>query len=143
MDNFLILIIGPFIAFAVGSFARRIGQWLHVLDYPDPVGGRKRHDKVTPLVGGVAIAVIVATALITQIWLHGNIAARSPLLWLNLVALGTFAIGFLDDRMHLAPVPRLIFAIMLFALATTYIPAFRLNFLYFGSIGQSLSLIHI
>ena len=55
------------IALLVGAYADRIASLFGLLDYPDSDGGRKRHAKVTPLVGGLAVAIVsVAAALIVR-----------------------------------------------------------------------------
>ena len=41
------------VALLVGANAERIASLFGLLDYPDTDGGRKRHAKVTPLVGGL------------------------------------------------------------------------------------------
>jgi UDP-N-acetylmuramyl pentapeptide phosphotransferase/UDP-N-acetylglucosamine-1-phosphate transferase len=48
------LMLSALLSLAICSQARWIGERLGVMDIPDPVGGRKRHEKATPLVGGTA-----------------------------------------------------------------------------------------
>ena len=122
------------IALLVGINAGRIGAGLGLLDYPDTDGGRKRHGKVTPLVGGLAVAVAsVAAALIIR-------AALPPptlhLAWLAGAVAVMFAIGAIDDRFHLSPVLRLGAALMVLVLLTTDVPDFSLSFLRFSGQDQ-------
>ena len=51
------------IAFAIGRAATPIGTALGLLDFPDDPGGRKRHAGITPLVGGLAVTVVVVLAV--------------------------------------------------------------------------------
>lgn len=128
--------VGALVAFLIGHYAYPIGRALRVLDYPDPVGGRKRHDNVTPLVGGVAVAFILTLVLayLTFDLLRSNSSEAIVAAWLSVVAVGMFLVGYTDDRLHLSPVPRLVVTIALFFAASTYIPVFKLEFLYFAFI---------
>jgi len=125
---------GGLLAFLIGYYATPIGRALKVLDYPDPVGGRKRHDHITPLVGGVAIALVLTLVLayLTYNLLQNNIGEATVAAWLSVVAVGMFLVGYTDDRLHLSPIPRLVITIALFFAASTYIPVFKLEFLYFA-----------
>lgn len=128
------LAIGFTVATLVGCFAFPIGRALGVLDYPDPVGGRKRHDNVTPLVGGVAImlTLVITLALLQFLSLTATQQDLIAYSWLTVVALGMFLVGFLDDRLHLSPLPRLVISIALFSTALSQVPGFALSFLYFS-----------
>ena len=136
------------IALLIGANADRIANRLGLLDYPDTNGGRKRHAKVTPLVGGLAVAIVsVAAALIVR-------AALPPptlhLSWLAGAVTVMFTIGAIDDRFHLSPILRLAAAIAVLGLVINYVPDFRLSFVRFsgqpalwllGSIGRGFTLL--
>ena len=118
------------IALLVGSNADRIGGLLGLLDYPDTDGGRKRHGKVTPLVGGLAVAsASVAAALIVR-------AVMPPptlhLAWLAGAVAVMFMIGAIDDRYHLSPILRLGAALAVLVLLIGDVPDFSLAFLRFA-----------
>lgn len=136
VDIILSVLAGLSLASLTGLLAYPIGKALKVLDYPDPVGGRKRHDAITPLVGGVAVVAILSLMLaylsVALMGVSQNEAQVAA--WLNVIAVGTFLVGFTDDRLHLSPVPRLAVTIALFFTATAYVPVFKLEFLYFAFI---------
>jgi UDP-GlcNAc:undecaprenyl-phosphate GlcNAc-1-phosphate transferase len=121
---------GLVFALFVSVNARRIGKYLGLLDYPDTDGGRKRHNGVTPLVGGLAVAgAAVGTTL--------AVYAMTPspglhLLWLAGTVSAMFVIGAMDDRFDLSPALRLGAAYTLLALLVSYAPDFSLAFLRFS-----------
>ncbi len=124
------------LALVVGACAGGIGNRLGLLDYPDSDGGRKRHARVTPLVGGIAVAgAAVSAALMSA---HA-VAAPSPhlhLLWLAATVAAMFAIGVADDRFHLSPVLRLAAALIMLVLVVNLAPDFSLAFLRFSGQDQ-------
>jgi UDP-GlcNAc:undecaprenyl-phosphate GlcNAc-1-phosphate transferase len=118
------------IALSIGLNARSIGDFFGLLDFPDIDGGRKRHDSVTPLVGGMAVAgASVVAALVTlgltpppglhTAWLAGAVAVM-------------FLIGAVDDRFHLSPIFRLGSALLVLVLVVSQAPDFSLMFLRFS-----------
>ena len=118
------------IALLIGANADRIAGRLGLLDYPDTDGGRKRHAKVTPLVGGLAVAIVsVAAALIVR-------AALPPptlhLAWLAGAVTVMFTIGAIDDRFHLSPILRLGAAMAVLGLVINEVPDFSLAFVRFS-----------
>lgn len=127
------------ITFALGRHAFKVGAALAVLDHPDPLGGRKRHDRVTPLIGGIAtlgptLAMGVAWLLYAsdltapEYVMLGTVIAASALLLL---------LGYLDDRFQLAPTARLMATMMIFGFAAAAMPSFRLDFLHFSFLPQA------
>lgn len=136
------------IALLVGAYADRIASLFGLLDYPDSDGGRKRHAKVTPLVGGLAVAIVsVAAALIVR-------AALPPptlhLAWLAGAVTVMFTIGAIDDRFHLSPILRLGAAMAVLGLVINDVPDFSLGFMRFsgqpalwllGAIGPAFTLL--
>ncbi len=117
-------------ALLVGVNARRIGDFFLLLDYPDSDGGRKRHDGITPLVGGLAVAgASVGAALLVEAM------APSPglhLAWLAGTVAAMFIIGVVDDRFRLSPVLRLGAAFAVLVLVVGDAPDFSLAFLRFS-----------
>ncbi|RME64278.1 MAG: hypothetical protein D6782_08590, partial [Alphaproteobacteria bacterium] len=133
----MIYAIAAFLGLAtvvIGRHAFRIGAALNVLDYPDPIGGRKRHMRVTPLVGG--IATLSPTLLTGLIWLFwADILAPPHYIMLATVIAATallLLLGYLDDRLHLAPTARLLATMIIFGLAAAATPGLRLDFLHFS-----------
>ena len=126
------------IALLVGVNAGRIGAGLGLLDYPDTDGGRKRHVRVTPLVGGLAVAsTSVAAALIIRAVLP---PPTLHLAWLAGAVAAMFIIGAIDDRFHLSPILRLSAALVVLVLLISDVPDFSLAFLRFAGQDQLLLL---
>lgn len=120
------------LALLVGRNARAIGDRLMLLDFPDVDGGRKRHDRVTPLVGGLAVAgAAVASAMLTAMMV-GAPAPALHLQWLAAAVATMFFIGACDDRFHLSPILRLGSALTVLVLVVSYAPDFSLAFLRFS-----------
>lgn len=124
------------ISLLVGFNADALGRRLGLRDFPDAFGGRKRHDNVTPLVGGVAVVLSFLAACGLTI---GYLAADSAMLdWqLRCLALTVgvmAAIGLADDRFGLSPVFRLVAATGVLVLAIVSAPDFRVEFLRFGDV---------
>ena len=121
------------IALAVGFGAGPLGRTLGLLDFPDTDGGRKRHARVTPLVGGVAVMLGVTTACALTLWLLPiGPWTQQHLSWLGGVLVAVYLIGFADDRFALGPVVRLVLAIGVLWLAIEFAPDFSLGFLRFS-----------
>ena len=117
----------------IGWFAPAIGGALGLFDFPDTNGGRKRHAKITPLVGGTAVALsaLAACALTASLlplgpWVVQHIS------WLALALGVMYLIGLADDRFALGPVIRLVLAIGTLLLVLVFAPDYTLGFLRFS-----------
>ena len=66
------------ISWLVGRHAARLGRLFGLLDFPDPSGGRKRHDRITPLVGGFPILPVVIVVLAFNFFGDGLRDAADP-----------------------------------------------------------------
>ena len=118
------------LALLVGLNAPRIGAFLKLLDYPDTDGGRKQHDGVTPLVGGLAVALASVGAALAVFAVMPPPAQH--LAWLAATVAAMFVIGAVDDRFHLSPVLRLGAAFSVLVLVVSEAPDFSLAFLRFS-----------
>ena len=138
------------LALVVGRYAQAIGDTLRLLDFPDTDGGRKRHNEVTPLVGGLAVAgAAIGSALLTMAFTPEPVPAVH-LGWLAATVAVMFLIGVADDRFHLSPKLRLAVAITMLLLVVSFAPDFSLAFVRFagwenvwllGSWGDGFSLL--
>jgi len=127
------------IALPIGVFAAPLGRRLGLLDFPDTDGGRKRHARITPLVGGIALAAAaLASCVLTALLLPAGPWVVQHLVWLGSVTAAMYLVGFFDDRFHLSPLLRLGLAILTLLLALVYAPDFSLGFLRFS--GQAAML---
>lgn len=137
-----IALLAALTAAVVGLNAHRIGNSARLLDFPDPVGGRKRHTHVTPLVGGISALVPSLVALFWTVTISGHGAASilSDLTWLGGVAGIVFVIGLVDDRRGLAPSLRLLVASASLAMAFLWAPALLINELNFRGLPLTIQL---
>lgn len=130
------------IALIVGRFAMPIGQTLGLLDFPDPNGGRKRHQRITPLVGGTALvaAMLVATTMIATLSPSIGPVVGIQVAWFTATVLVMYLIGLADDRFELGAVIRLLLAVLMLLLVVTYVPDFAVSFVRFSGQAQLLLL---
>lgn len=134
----LLIAFGTFTALILCLNAMIVGKYLHLLDVPDPVGGRKRHTVITPLVGGVAILVptlIVGYLSIASTAFPGTHTPHDVNTILLLV-LAMFIIGVIDDRWALSAKIRLIVSIIGAVIAVLKVPELDLTLLAFTGIAQ-------
>ena len=91
------------VALPIGLYAGPLGRALSLLDFPDTDGGRKRHAEITPLVGGIALAVsaLLACVLTVQLLPAGPWVVQH-LVWLGSVIAAMYCVGFFDDRFHIS-----------------------------------------
>lgn len=124
-------LLGALVALLVGLWARPIGDFLGLLDFPDPAGGRKLHAKITPLVGGVGV---VAAALLSGLMLLPGLegSSRQMLLWFLGTVFGLFLVGAMDDRFDLGARTRLAVASAFLLAAIAQVPDFSVAFLLFS-----------
>lgn len=129
------------ISWAIGRNADRIGRSLGLLDFPDPSGGRKRHAKVTPLVGGLAVMLsVVAGIALVYFDTRMSRPVSMHLAWLAFATAAMYGIGLTDDRFALGPKIRLALAFTVLLLVVLYAPDFSLSFLRFSGSDQTLFL---
>ena len=123
------------LTFLICLMADRIGALLGVLDAPD--GGRKLHARATPLVGGFAVVVPV---ICVSLWLALT-TPYLPLFAILAIVAGAFlAIGFVDDRMHLRPMIRLLLAAAICYAVLATVPALGVTFMKFSFWTEALFL---
>jgi UDP-GlcNAc:undecaprenyl-phosphate/decaprenyl-phosphate GlcNAc-1-phosphate transferase len=122
------------VVLVVGRNANAIGRGLHLLDFPDSEGGRKRHDRVTPMVGGAAFATVIVVATVMILLLRPGLgpSLTQHLLWFGGATAMMYLIGFADDRFALSPVIRLAMTIATLVLVINFAPDFSLSMLRFA-----------
>ncbi|MBB4632516.1 MraY family glycosyltransferase [Sphingosinicella soli] len=128
--------MGIGIAFLVGRNAGRLGSLLGLLDYPDPFGGRKRHARVTPLVGGVAVVVAfeVSALLLYHLLAKDSALLDWQIMWLGFAVGAMALVGLADDRMGLSPIVRLALTAFVLILTILEVPDLRVSFLRFAGV---------
>lgn len=128
--------LGFVLAVLVCVKAEPLSKALGVVDTPDPVGGRKRHQFPTPLVGGLAVLAGVAPVLF---W-SGFVEVQEVHLTLFGLAGGFGLLGFLDDRNHMQPIVRLAIGAIMVAVAVRFVGDFGVTYLKFSFLPISLNL---
>jgi UDP-GlcNAc:undecaprenyl-phosphate/decaprenyl-phosphate GlcNAc-1-phosphate transferase len=152
MEMMLSFVGGVAVAVLVGVWASPLGKLLGVMDVPDPVGGRKRHDRITPLVGGIACVLPALAAVLSTALTHNfpNSLARDELIWMFVATLLLFIVGILDDKFSLSPKSRLFVSFCVFSVLILQVPDLHLELLWFsiaerpyvmGLVGSILSLL--
>lgn len=100
--------------------AQQIGEFLKVMDHPDSV--RKRHPRVTPLVGGLAIMIpILLWSGAVLVW--GHVQNDRLVCAVLLCGAGATLVGYSDDQSSTSPSSRLLSLFLLTAIALTIEPA--------------------
>jgi UDP-GlcNAc:undecaprenyl-phosphate/decaprenyl-phosphate GlcNAc-1-phosphate transferase len=133
MMHVFALLLGLGAAFAVSLNARALALRFGLMDMPDPVGGRKRHDIATPLVGGLAVISSTVTILVAVAWIgQGSGGLALHLGWMAFAVGTMFAIGLIDDRFGLSPRLRLVVAVLVFGVAALSAPDLALSYLRFS-----------
>lgn len=134
-----ILIATMILTFSLCYHAIPLGQLLGVMDVPS---GHKQHKVATPAVGGVIIGFIGFIALLGL--LPWKIQAMERMQFIRLVSFATViaatAIGFIDDRRHLAPTTRLLLGIVLSVILLLLAPELQVRQVAFPSIEWSVDI---
>lgn len=94
--------------------ATPIGRWLGVLDHPDNL--RKRHKRVTPQIGGVAVLSGLMFWLAAA-YVLGLIPDTGFANVVMLCGAGVALIGFIDDQNGISPAARLAFLVVFIQVA--------------------------
>jgi len=127
-------IVAALVTFVVCSFAMPLGTSLGLLDFPDESGGRKQHARITPLVGGIVIALVSLAAIAATLVLPVDLGptVERHVAWLGVAVAAMFAIGVADDRFDLSVRARLGIAALVLLLVTDAAPDFALAFVHFA-----------
>jgi UDP-GlcNAc:undecaprenyl-phosphate/decaprenyl-phosphate GlcNAc-1-phosphate transferase len=117
------------IAWFICRHADWLGYRFGLMDIPDPIGGRKRHDRDTPLLGGAAtlLPTFGIMAFGTILADLPNRQVQSDILVMTLVAVILFLVGLLDDRSNLSARFRLIVSIVVASIAVLSTPYLALD----------------
>ncbi len=117
--NAAILFGALFVSLLILVNARVIGETLQIMDHPDTF--RKRHARVTPLVGGLAIMVpIVLWAGATLVW--QSVVDVRLLQVVLLCGAGATLVGYADDQVSTSPSSRLLSLFLLAGVAVIVDP---------------------
>ena len=129
------------LATLICSQADRIGAALGLMDVPDMVGGRKRHLRPTPLIGGSA-ALLPTFGILAVGTVLADFPTRqvqSDILLITFASALLYLVGLLDDRRGLSARFRLLVGLILCWIAVMATPNLQLSMLLFS--GSSAPLV--
>jgi UDP-GlcNAc:undecaprenyl-phosphate GlcNAc-1-phosphate transferase len=121
-------------ALLVCWLAQPIARRFRLLDMPHLAGGRKRHDRPTPLVGGLAVLPpVLALLWLTDVTLDASTAIHVPMTWLTAMTGLFLTVGVLDDRVDLSARLRMVIGLLAFGLTSMLVPELTVSFLVFSA----------
>jgi UDP-GlcNAc:undecaprenyl-phosphate/decaprenyl-phosphate GlcNAc-1-phosphate transferase len=124
----MFVVAAALLTFALCQFAMQIGQKFNLLDVPDE---RKKHKKITPLMGGVVLLMAFVPTAIALVIGTAEPSHYSKLsIWLAAMA-GMTVVGILGDRHSLSPRLRLILSFLIFGIAAYIEPIYNVRVLDF------------
>lgn len=100
-----------------------LARALNLMDVP---GGRKKHLHPTPLMGGLAI-ILVITPLIISYTLVYPYYFQSAVFIITAVGFSITILAIVDDRIHIPPIVRLVVSGLLFGSAMWWIPGLQIG----------------
>lgn len=100
-----ILVASTVLCALLTPVAMRIATRAGVLDEP---GGHKSHDSPVPYIGGVAIVLAFASAVVVGTLLDRLESVSDEILWIIGLAMVLAVVGLLDDLRDLTPLVRLL-----------------------------------
>ena len=137
----LAAVIAALVALAIGVGAKRLGNMLGLLDFPDPAGGRKRHSRITPLVGGIGVLMATVVGIMMALVADGiERPVSEHVAWLGAGVLSLGAFGLADDRVGLSPRFRLAGGVLILAVMAAAAPDFSISFLRFTGVARLVPL---
>lgn len=113
----------------LGIFAPRICGWAGLMDIPD---SRKRHAHPTPLIGGLALGLVVMPLTFVYAIMVTPPVWRPSILFYAATTIAIILLGLEDDRRTLSARNRLILSIIIFASVATLDSLFNVRVLYFA-----------
>lgn len=140
MSDYLTIIIfvaATCVTFVLCHYAMPVATYFNLLDVP---GARKKHQHVTPLMGGIVILSAIAPAMLALITFIAPSTHIFKLSVWTTVVVGMTIVGILDDRHSLSPRIRLIASFGLFGIAAYIEPMLNVRVLDFEHPPLSLGL---
>ena len=102
-----------------GGLAKSLG----LIDVP---GGRKKHLHPTPLMGGLAIILIIAPLMIAYILIYPYYF-QNAIIAIAAVGVLTAGLAIVDDRVHIPAILRLLISALFFGAVMWWIPALQIG----------------
>lgn len=113
-------------------FAEPICRSFKLLDIPEAGGGRKRHKKATPLMGGLVLILIILPLTAVASTMPDDDHTKQMLVYV-IATMAIAAIGIADDRHSLTARTRIILTFLIFIIAATYHPLYNVRVLSFSA----------
>jgi UDP-GlcNAc:undecaprenyl-phosphate/decaprenyl-phosphate GlcNAc-1-phosphate transferase len=130
IETWLFCMICGLATIILGVFAPKLCKKMGLMDVPD---SRKTHQRPTPLLGGLALALVaLPVSLIFGIFLSSPQLRPSILIFI-FAAVAMVLMGMEDDRRTLTARNRLILSLIIFASVAIFDPLFNIRVLRFGN----------
>lgn len=101
----LFVIISLIINFCVVNYSWQISKKLGLVDIPD--NKRKRHSKITPLIGSLSIVILLLFLLFFNFF--SNFVIDHDFIIIFISSIFVFFVGAVDDRINLSPLKKIVF----------------------------------
>lgn len=140
MPTLAIFTIGAAAFAATALLARtapRTCERLRLIDLPD---SRKSHEAATPLVGGLALLLVLLPLALTASWIVWHGEGLNSMILLTVAAASLTLIGLADDRHSLKPRHRVILEFLVFGTLAAVDPTYLVRALEFPLLGFQIGL---
>ena len=129
--NLLVVVGTIFLVF----FRMKICTSFGLMDVPDE---RKLHRHNTPLLGGLALALVILPSIAISVWFGDVGAYRNTILLFTIATMSMAFVGLADDRHSLSATARIAIAGAVFGILATADPTFSVRILNFEMLNVRL-----
>lgn len=128
----MIVFFGALCAIATGALAYTAAPICSKLSLMDIPGDRKLHKQETPLLGGLALAIVIMPISFLLFAISSESGSQRSLLLFCLATFSMALIGMADDRHSLSARNRIILAMLVFGSLASFDPIFNVRLLSFA-----------
>lgn len=136
-ETLVVCAICAVLTLILGGLAPRVCGWAGLMDIPD---ARKRHAHPTPLLGGLALGLIVLPLTFAFAVFISPASWRTAILLYAAAIVAIVLLGLEDDRRTLSARNRLVLSIIIFASVATLDPLYNVRVLHFATPAFELGL---
>ena len=137
IETWLFCMICGLATLILGMFAPKLCKKMGLMDIPD---ARKMHNQPTPLLGGLALALVAFPVSLTFALFLSSPELRSSMLIFISAAIAMVLMGMEDDRRTLTARNRLILSLIIFASVAALDPLFNIRVLRFANAGFEIGM---